>query len=106
MILHLQITDREHGEAEHAASVASTMAQAEDSEIKTKLEDTSSYAASGRTKTGASSSSESSEPTNDSEGDADYTMSTGNSANDSASSYVESESDWMAEVLRQPQRSA
>ena len=98
-MLQLQVTDRECWEAEHAASVASTVAQAEDSETKTRPEDTTSYEALGRSKAFASSS-ESSEPTNDSEGDADYTMSAGNSVNDSASSYVDSENDWMTEVLR------
>ncbi len=96
VILQLQVTD-----PEHAASVASTAAQAEDSKIQSRREDASSYEALGRTETCASSSSESSaEPTNDSEGDADYTMSAGNSVNDSGSSYVDSENDLMTEVLR------
>lgn len=96
MILQLQVTD-----PEHTASVASTAAQTGDSEIQTRREHASSYEALGRTEKCASSSSESSaEPTNDSEGDADYTMSAGNSVNYSGSSYVDSENDWMTEVLR------
>ena len=96
MILQLQVTD-----LEHAASFASTAAHAEDAEIQTRRGDNNLYEALGRTETSASHSSESSaEPTNDSEGDADYTMSAGNSVSDSASSYVDSENDWMTEVLR------